>query len=254
MESLFVNKGSIVRTIWSKADTVLFIFAGAAAEFALNKAVDWLYYTGRLPADPIGRLFSTVEYSRQIIFSENEAALRAIDKITDIHKGVEKNRGTQIPDWAYLDVLFLLIDYSIRSFELLERKLTETEKFEIYDVFERVGSRMQLAGLPSSYHEYCTSRKEHLRQNLIRSKFTIDLYKQYNQHLGIMRYLILKQVQLLLVPRRVKKLLPVGNMVWIKPFLKLYKVLRLFKIESFFKNALLPDTYKEQIKGLEAPN
>ncbi|MEJ7663471.1 MAG: hypothetical protein WKG07_29945 [Hymenobacter sp.] len=40
---------------------VLFIFAGAAAEFALNKAVDWLYFTGRLPADPLGRLFSTVD-------------------------------------------------------------------------------------------------------------------------------------------------------------------------------------------------
>src|SRR5882757_1052005 len=132
MESLFVSEDSIVRKIWGKADTVLFIFAGAAAEFALNKAVDWLYYTGRLPADPLGRLFSTVAYSQQIIFSEKESALRAIDQITAIHKGVEKNRGAQIPDWAYRDVLFLLIDYSIRSFELLERKLTVTEKGEIF--------------------------------------------------------------------------------------------------------------------------
>lgn len=43
---LFVAKNSIVRKIWGKSDTVLFIFAGASAEFALNKAVDWLYYTG----------------------------------------------------------------------------------------------------------------------------------------------------------------------------------------------------------------
>ena len=50
---LFVAKNSIVRQIWGKSDTVLFIFAGAAAEFALNKAVDWLYFTGRLPADPL---------------------------------------------------------------------------------------------------------------------------------------------------------------------------------------------------------
>ena len=41
-----------------KGDTILFIFAGAgAAEFALNKAVDWLYFTGKLPTDPLGRLF-----------------------------------------------------------------------------------------------------------------------------------------------------------------------------------------------------
>jgi hypothetical protein len=56
-----------------------FYFSGAAAEFALNKAVDWLYFTGRLPADPIGRLFSTVSYARQIVFAPEEEALKAID-------------------------------------------------------------------------------------------------------------------------------------------------------------------------------
>ena len=66
----FVNKQSIVREIWGKSDTILFIFAGASAEFALNKAVDWLYFTGKLPKDPLGRLFSTVNYARQIVFSE----------------------------------------------------------------------------------------------------------------------------------------------------------------------------------------
>src|SRR6476660_4208871 len=105
MES-FVDKDSIVRKIWGKGDTVILIFAGASAEFALNKAVDWLYYTGRLPADPIGRLFSTVAYARQIVYSENEAALKAIDKITSIHAAVETSRQQQIPDWAYRDVLF----------------------------------------------------------------------------------------------------------------------------------------------------
>src|SRR5882757_3529257 len=128
MKKFFVHKDSIVRKIWGRSDTVLLVFAGASAEFALNKAVDWLYFTGRLPADPLGRLFSTVAYSRKIIFSEMESALLAIDQITAIHTGVEKKRGTQIPDWAYRDVLFLLIGYSIRSFELLERKLSMAEK------------------------------------------------------------------------------------------------------------------------------
>jgi hypothetical protein len=252
MEKLFVNKDSIVRTIWGKADTVLFIFAGAAAEFALNKAVDWLYYTGRLPADPLGRLFSTVAYAHQIIFSEKERALQAIDQITAVHKGVEKNRGAQIPDWAYRDVLFLLIDYSIRSFELLEHKLTIKEKTEVFDVFNQVGARMQLAGLPLNYEDYCIMREGHLQQNLTSSEFTVDLYRQYKKHLGAVRYVILKQVQLILVPSSVKKLLPLGNIPWIKPMLQLYKMLRQLKTEAFFKNALLPDGYKEQIKGLEA--
>src|SRR5579872_5627607 len=103
----FVHPDSIARTIWGRSDTVLLIFAGASAEFALNKAVDWLYYTGRLPADPLGRLFSTVRYAQDIVFAGEDDALAAIDRITAIHKGVEGSRGHRIPDEAYLDVLFM---------------------------------------------------------------------------------------------------------------------------------------------------
>jgi hypothetical protein len=252
MTTWFVSEDSIVRKIWGKADTVLFIFAGAAAEFALNKAVDWLYFTGRLPADPLGRLFSTVAYSRKIIFSEMERALLAIDQITAIHTGIEKKRDTQIPDWAYRDVLFLLIDYSIRSFELLERKLSLAEKAEVFHVFYLVGTRMQLTGLPSNYKEYSIMRFEHLQKNLVSSEFTIDLYRQYKKHLGTIRYAILKQVQLILVPGTVKGLLLPGKIAWIKPFLTLYKLLRFMKLERIMKTALLPATYKEQVKSLEA--
>lgn len=39
----FVDKQSVVRKIWGKSDTILFFFAGTSAEFALNKAVEWLY-------------------------------------------------------------------------------------------------------------------------------------------------------------------------------------------------------------------
>src|SRR6187200_3168633 len=97
----FVEKNSIVRKIWGKSDTVLFIFAGASAEFALNKAVDWLYFTGRLPSDPLGRLFSTVSYAKVIIFSEKQSALRAIDAMATIHSHVEAMRGSTIPYCAY---------------------------------------------------------------------------------------------------------------------------------------------------------
>ena len=36
----FVDRRSIVRTIWGDPDVVLLIFAGSAAEFALNRTVD----------------------------------------------------------------------------------------------------------------------------------------------------------------------------------------------------------------------
>src|SRR5688500_5803850 len=150
----FVERGSIVRKIWGKSDTVLFIFGGAAAEFALNKAVDWLYFTGRLPSDPLGRLFSTVRYARKIVFAPLEDAYKAIDSVQQIHRAVEQSRKAEIPEWAYRDVLFMLIHYSIASYELLEKKLTPDEKEEVYNVFYRVGMRMGLKELPANYPEW----------------------------------------------------------------------------------------------------
>jgi hypothetical protein len=247
----FVNEGSIVKKIWGKADTVLFIFAGAAAEFALNKAVDWLYFTGRLPADPLGRLFSTVEYSKRILFSEHAAALKAIDQITAIHQGVETARGAQIPDWAYRDVLYLLIDYSVRSFELLERKLTDAEKEEVFNVFYRLGERMGLSGLPLTYTEWEVARAQQLQDNFLKSTFTIDLYKQYRKHLGFARYQLMKQVQILLVPRKVRQLLGLGNLPLLKPVLWGYKLTRLIKLDWLVKEAILPTDYKAQIRRLD---
>jgi ER-bound oxygenase mpaB/B'/Rubber oxygenase, catalytic domain len=252
MNTYFVNTDSIVRRIWGKADTILFIFAGASAEFALNKSVDWLYFTGRLPSDPLGRLFSTVSYARQIIFSERETALKSIDQITAIHKTVEGSRGTHIPDEAYLDVLFLLVDYSIRAYELLQQKLTEAEKAEVFEVFYRVGQRMELAGLPNSYEDYHIMRSKQLATSLYCSNFTTDLYRQYKKHLGWIRYLVLKQAQVLVVPSRVNKLLSLGKTRWLLPVLFVYKICRILKIENLLKIAILPPAYLTQVQALDS--
>ena len=247
----FVAKKSIIREIWGKGDTVLFIFAGSAAEFALNKAVDWLYFTGRLPADPLKRLFSTISYARQIIFSEKETALKAIDKITAIHSVVEKNRGATIPDWAYRDVLFMLIYYSIVSFELMERKLTIAEKEEVYNVFFRLGNRMGLANLPGNYIDWLKIRDEHLQNDLEKSPYSIDLYKQYKKHLGAIRYKILLEGQILVVPKKVNELLGLGAISWLTPLLIVYKFSRKIKMGGLIKSIILPKEYKQEIKALD---
>ncbi|HEY8690110.1 MAG TPA: oxygenase MpaB family protein [Chitinophagaceae bacterium] len=248
----FVEKGSIVREIWGKGDTVLFIFAGASAEFALNKAVDWLYFTGKLPADPLGRLFSTVSYARNIVFLKKVAACKAIDKVTAIHSSVEMNRGSSIPDWAYRDVLFMLIHYSIASFELLERKLTVKEKEEVFDVFRRFGLQMNLRGLPGNFNEWLVMRNDHLNKHLEKSVYTVDLYKQYKKHLGTIRYKLLLQGQILVVPQQVIKLLQLGKFSFLRSILILYKLLRKIKIDWFIKSLILPDKYKTEIKNLDS--
>ena len=248
---LFAKKDSITRKIWGKSDTILFIFAGAAAEFALNKAVDWLYFTGKLPADPIGRLFSTVSYAKEIVFSPMDAAHKAIDKITLIHKSVEKGRGFAIPDWAYRDVLFMLIHYSIAAYELLEQPLSESEKEDVYDVFYRVGIRMGLQDLPSTYQQWLPVREAHLINDLQKSDYTIDLFKQYKKHLGAMRFKVLVEGQKLVVPQRVKELLHFSDFSLLTPVVPVYKITRLMKMDWLLKNILLPAQYKEQINNLD---
>ncbi|MCF2487659.1 oxygenase MpaB family protein [Dyadobacter sp. CY347] len=248
----FVKEDSVVREIWGNADTILFIFAGASAEFAVNKSVDWLYFTGKLPADPLGRLFSTVTYARRIVFSEYQAALQAIDQITAIHQKVENERGAKIPDWAYRDVLFMLIDYSIRSFELLERKLTGEEKAEVFEVFHNVGSRMGIGGLPATYEAWLAMRQKQLNENFVKSAFSVDLYKQYKKHLGLPRYVMLKEVQVQLVPQRISRLLSLGNWSALQVILPAYKMARSFKLHQFVKNLILPAKYQMEIAGLDA--
>lgn len=248
----FVKEDSVVREIWGKADTILFIFAGASAEFAVNKSVDWLYFTGKLPADPLARLFSTVSYARRIVFSEHGAALKAIDQINAIHREVENQRGAKIPDWAYRDVLFMLIDYSIRSYELLERKMTAEEKAEAFAVFQQVGARMEISGLPETYEDWLVMRNQQLRENFVKSTFSLDLYKQYKKHLGLPRYVMLKEVQQQLAPQRIKELLALGHWSALAVILPAYKITRSLHLHKFVRALILPEKYKKEIAGLDA--
>ncbi len=246
----FVHKQSVVRRIWGNSDTILFVFGGAAAEFALNKAVDWLYYTGKLPADPLGRLFSTVTYARKIVFASTTDAHKAIDQITGIHQAIEKSRGYSIPAWAYRDVLYMLIHYSIASFELLERKMIPEEKEELYSVFYRMGIRMQLEDIPPDFEAWRNSREQHLQANLAYTKYTADLFLQYKKHLGGFRYFILKESQKLVIPVTVKKLLQLRSFSWASSLLFFYKLSKKVKLENAVKFFLLPAKYREQIKAL----
>jgi uncharacterized protein (DUF2236 family) len=249
----FVKSDSIVRRIWGKPDTVLFIFAGAAAEFALNKAVDWLFFTGKLPADPLGRLFSTVTYARRIVFSETSQAHAVIDRMAQIHLEVEKSRGSSIPAWAYLDVLYMLIDYSIRSFELLTRKMNESEKEEVYDVFRRVGARMGIQQLPDNYAAWTVDRDKHLSNDLAYSDYSDKLYSQYRRHLGLPRYYILRAAQGIIVPAIVRQLLRLHDSLATRLILDFYRKLIFLRMDWIVKSIILPRKYVSQVREIGHP-
>lgn len=246
----FVNKHSIVRKIWGQPDLVLLIFAGAAAEFSLNKSVDWLYFTGKLPKDPMERMFSTVAYAHQIIFMDREKALSAIDMITNIHKEVESKRGMQIPDWAYRDVLYLLIYYSVASFELLERKLTDAEREEVFDVFCRLGQRMGLQQLPENYKNWEQARKAQLQHNLERTLFSTDLFLQYKKQLGPLRYRTMIALQWLLAPPKVRQLLCLGENHCTRYLVDLYSMVRIPLLQRHVLPLLVPGTYSAAVRKL----
>lgn len=247
----FVKEGSIVRTIWGRGDTILLIFAGASAEFALNKSVDWLYFTGKLPADPLGRLFSTVAYARRIVFAEETQAIKAIDSITSIHRTVENKRGAAIPATAYLDVLFMLIGYSISAYELLERRLRPDEKEEVFAVFYRVGKGMGLEGLPATYAQWETLRARYLHEDLEYSRYSKDLYNRYRKSLGWFRYRLLLQAQVVLVPPRVRRLLRLGSVPWLWPVVQVYRVCVFLHLDKGIKTMLLPAQYRAEVFALD---
>ena len=247
----FVEKGSIVRRIWGHPDCILLVFAGSAAEFALNRAVDWLFFTGKIPGDPIRRFFSTVSYAQQIVFATEEDAANTIRRIASIHAGVEQARGRKIPDWAYRDVLYMLIDYSQRSFELLFRPLRNRERSELYAHFRRVGQMMEIDELPSDYDGWRGDRRLHMERDLEYSPNSRSLFEQYRKHLGDWRYRLLLDVQALIVPHRVRHLLglsannPLSYMMWS------YGLVDVLGLQPAVRWALLPPEHRQAVEVLD---
>ncbi|HSK18888.1 MAG TPA: oxygenase MpaB family protein [Longimicrobiales bacterium] len=247
----FVASGSIVRRIWGDGDMVLMVFAGAAAEFALNRAVDWLFFTGKLPADPINRLFSTAGYSQHIVFADRATAARTLDRINAVHQAVERERGEKIPDWAHRDVLYMLIDYSVKAHELFARPLTADEQRDLYDVFYRVGTGLRIPDLPPTYDDWKADRERHLRRDLVNGSGTHALYAQYRKHLGPWRYRLLLRVQAMLVPAHVRHLLGLKAAAWLRPIARCYPLLVRAGLRPVIQWLLMPAEHLPAVRRLD---
>jgi uncharacterized protein (DUF2236 family) len=247
----FVDRRSIVRTIWGNPDLVLLIFAGSAAEFALNRAVDWLFFTGEIPRDPIGRLFSTVRYAQEIVFVDEEKARRTLDRINARHASVEHERGQTIPDWAFRDVLYMLIDYSERAYALLYRPLSQSQKADLFEVFLRIGEALHVTQLPKTYGGWRVDRREHLIRDLSYSKHTAMLYQSYRRHLGKWRYYLLLEVQALLVPPEVRRLLHLNSNMLISGLAQVYGKIDSGNLQSLVHTLLIPPRYWAEVRGFD---
>jgi uncharacterized protein (DUF2236 family) len=247
----FVAPGSIVRRVWGDADAVLLVFAGAAAEFALNRAVDWLFFTGAIPSDPIGRLFRTAAYARDIVFASRATAADALGRIRAAHDVVEQSRGARIPDRAHRDVLYMLIDYSERAAALLYGAPTAAQRAELYDVFRRVGDGLAVPELPATYAEWRLDRDRHMRRDLAVSSHTAELYARYRLQLGSSRYHLLRHLQAALAPPFVADLLRLPRARWPHVALRAYRALRPLGVSGAARLALVPAEYLGQVRELD---
>ena len=247
----FVSPDSIVRRIWGNGEMVLVVFAGCAAEFALNRAVDWLFFTGKLPNDPIGRLLATAAYAQEIVFADASTASRALERIRAVHQAVEHRRGQTIPDWAHRDVLYMLIDYSERAHALLARPLSAPERTELYDVFHRVGRALRIPDLPPSYVEWKADRDRHLSRDLLSGDGTRQLYAAYRRQLGPWRYRLLLCLQWILAPDHVRRLLRLRSAEWLRPCLRFYPLLVRARLRAVMQRLLIPPPLLDAVRALD---
>src|SRR4051812_32484942 len=247
----FVHRDSIVRRIWGDGDMILFVFAGCAAEFALNRAVDWLFFTGKVPSDPIGRLFSTARYAQQIVFADTHTASRTLERIRAVHTMVERQRGQTIPRWAHRDVLYMLIDYSERAHQLLYGPLSLDERDELYDVFHRVGTGLGISDLPTSYDDWSADRERHLANDLLESEGTRALFAQYRTHLGPWRYHLLLRIQALLAPAHVRWLLHLRFTRFLRPLARLFPLLARAGLRPLIQRLLMPPIHLPAVRDLD---
>ena len=247
----FVARDSIARTIWGDSDLILLVFGGSAAEFALNRAVDWLFFTGEIPQDPIGRLLSTATFAADIVFANEDAAHKTISKINEIHHAVERARGKSIPEWAYRDVLYMLIYYSERAFELLRRPLLATEQEDLYAFYRRVAELMHIPDIPANYGQWLPDRQLHLERDLEYSSYTTWLYANYCRQLGWWRYRVLLYIQAILVPDYVRNLLSLDYSSLTHDLCRAWGSLEGTRLRTVLRGIVLPVTYLNAINQLD---
>ncbi len=195
------------RRVWSDPTCMLLVFVGASGEFPLNPSVDWLFYTGRLPADPIARFLSTIDYLRRLIIADKETRNLEATKLKQLHQQLETNRGQQIPATSYRDVLCMDTMYSIRSVPLVTGvELSPDEKDQVVRDLSSVGQQMGIPDLPWTYDQLCEQRKERIPL-WVTNEFTKRLLDSYRRALGPVTYeLLISAYPMMLEPELLDQL------------------------------------------------
>jgi uncharacterized protein (DUF2236 family) len=162
---------------------------------------------GEAARRPVERFFETVRFAQSVFFGDPAGATEAIERINRIHRGVEQARGEEIPQWAYRDMLFILIDYGERAHEVVFGPMREAERVSHFEVALALGRAMHLSGLPTTYAEYRDQRHQQLLEDYARGPLTDELYASYRRALGPLRFRLLRLVQACVLPEELRDVL-----------------------------------------------
>lgn len=243
---------AVIRRVWGSVDTVMLIFAGSAAEFAVNKAADWLFWTNALPGAPIKRFFETVSYAQAVLLGDARTVARQMAAINGAHRGVERSRGYAIPAWAYRDVLFMLIDYGERAHAVVYGPMSDRDRHAHWVLMRELGEELHVEDLPVDYAAYQAARHQHLLENTAHTAWTDALYAAYRKDLGPLRMALLLDLQASLVPEHVAGLLHLRRRAHVDWLLRLYRHTPRWLVPRLAP-WLLPRPYFGQVAALARP-
>jgi hypothetical protein len=156
------------------------------------------------------------------------------------------------PQWAYRDMLFILINYGERAHEVVFGAMTEAERASHFGVGLALGRAMHLSGLPSTYAEYRDQRHRQLLEDYARGHLTDELYASYRRALGSWRFRLLQVVQASVLPDELQDVLRLESNPLVEELLSCYRFVpgggnKLRPLH----NVLLPGRFAKQLRQME---
>ena len=205
-----VAQQTTAQRIWSNPTGMLLVFAGASAEFAVHPNLDWLFFTGKLPSDPIARFLSTINTLAELLDLPPNARGQAARELRAVHTRLEESRGIKIPDVGYRDVLCMNSYYSIVGVPFTgARPLSRQEADEVVTELSSFGHEMGIPNLPTSFEELCQMRQARFAAYQP-TRYTQHLLYAYRRSLGRVNYRLLLSLYPLLLEPELLRLLPIG--------------------------------------------
>ena len=125
------------------------------------------------------------------------------------------------------------------------------EKEEVYDVFYRFGARMKLKAFSANYSIWVIQKEHDMENDLEKSKYTLDFFRQYKKHPGPIRYFVLIEGQKLIIPEKFSQLLGFSKISMLTFIIPFYKLSRHIKLDVAIKKLLLPKKHEKEIKEID---